>query len=806
MAGYSPTYISGNQTGLVQNRQQMILPNDAYPILENAIVWREQIRRKQGFSNIEPGNPLSSQLSRLITTAAFTTIASTGPYPQTFSFSIITQLIAAGSITAGETNAGIAPGNATNAISIVIGTQTLTDSTGTGTLTITGVGVITAAKLSYSSGRIILTVSGSLGATSSTFTGYYYPMLPVMGCRTEETTNSAFDQYVVWDMVYAYVYNSTLNIWQEFLPGTTWTGSNSQFMWTTNYFIGAGDFKIFWSTNNFDPIRFTNGQSGSQWFDFTPIINAGGGTLTNALAMLPFRGRLVAFNVTQAGSDGGIFTNRILWSAIGTPFTQSYGSVITSFNANAWRYDIRGQGGFLDIPTSEDIVAVGFVRDNCVIYCERSTWQLRYTGRTIAPFQIERVNSELGAESTFSAVQFDTSLVGIGDKGIVECDSYKSERIDIKIPDIVYQFSNGNNGNTRIHGIRDFVSRMAYWTYPSINRDSNAIFPDKMLAYNYENDSWGIYDNSFTALGNFQVTNDRTWLNTDLAWIDCDFPWITEPSGDPVIIAGNQQGFVVQLANQLEALTTNDPNLAITAITGNTTTPTEITSPNHNLQTGAVIEISGIIPGTPFDNLNTGINPNTGNPYNDNNGIFAIDVLDSNTFKLLIYDPDTGQFSTPQLDVPNSGYLGIGYIAIRDNFNVTSKKFNFLEEGQSIQMGYLDILMSESVSGAISLNVYINYQDDKATNILPQNVIDTGSAPYFPDVFFNATIPTSQSAFSGISGTKFWQRVFCPTRGNFITLQYTFSNAQMAGIEQTEDVQIDSQVLWMRKAGRLTQI
>ena len=32
------------------------------------------------------------------------------------------------------------------------------------------------------------------------------------------------------------------------------------------------------------------------------------------------------------------------------------------------------------------------------------------------------------------------------------------------------------------------------------------------------------------------------------------------------------------------------------------------------------------------------------------------------------------------------------------------------------------------------------------------------------------------------------------------------SNAQLAGTEQTKDVQIDAQVIWLREAGNMTQI
>jgi hypothetical protein len=789
MAGYQPLYIKGNEVGLVQERENFILPNDAYPILENAYIWRERIKRKQGCE-------LLGRLQRALTTESFGNVSASGA--GTFTFNIITGLIAQSSITAGETNAEISPGNLNN-ISIVIASpinQTLTDTAGTGTLTITGAGSITAAFLSYSTGNLILTFSGAAGSSAATFTGSYYPGLPVMGLRTEELADSAFDQSIAFDQVYAYIYNSASEQFEEFLgPGVTWTGSNSQFMWTTNYWLSNGNFKIFWATNNNDPIRYTNGQSGTTWYNFAPIISNGGNTLTNCLTLLPFRNRLVAFNTTESGAGGGVFTNRIRWAAIGNPFTVT-SAIVTTVNANAWNSNMRGQGGFLDMPTSEDIVSVGFVRDNCVIYCEKSTWQLRYTGRTIAPFQIERVNSELGVESTFSSIQFDTSLVGIGNRGVVECDSYKSEQIDIKIPDLVYNFENTNNGQSRVYGIRDFVNRLAYWCYPSSNRmigTDQPIYPDKRLVYNYENDSWAIYDDSFTCFGTFQTAFSPTWLSTPYPWVQINWPWITEPNEDPVVIAGNQQGFVEQLTNQLDAFSVNDVTLSITDITANSPNPTTVTSPNHNLQTGTIIEISGIISGTPFTDLN--------------GGVFFVQAIDANNFNLYLYNPIDDAFSTPQVDVATTPYLGTGKIAIRDNFNVTSKKFNFVDEGQSIQFGYLDLLAvnNTSINGEISLNVYINYQDDQAVNTIPQNVIGNGSPTIAPDEFFNATIPLSQSTDSNVSGSKFWQRVFCPVRGNFITLQYTFSNSQMAGLQQTSDVQIDAQVLWMRKAGRLTQ-
>ncbi len=804
MAGYSPLYVKGYETGLVQGRENFILPNDAYPVLENAYVWRERIIRKSGFQ-------LLGRLKRNLVIAdsgAYSTINGTN------TFNIFTR---SGINLTIQPNASIVPGNI-NTITLIIDGgigQVLTDSMGTGSMTISGAGPITSATINYINGIISITANAIQGPVGTSIIFSYYPNLPVMGIRIREQQNSTNDQTIFFDQVYAYIYNGGSAQFQEFIPGTTWNAhgaspSGVDFFWSTNYWVSSmtlpgtmtaffttSNNKIFWVTNNTgqfsalsDPIRITDGIT---WVDFTPpnfgqIDNTN--FLVQCLAFLPFRGRLLAFNTFEGTSLGNSinYTNRIRWSTIGNPFIPYVNANPPTVPAStgSWRDDIRGQGGFLDIPTSEDIVSVGFVRDNLVIYCERSTWQLRYTGRSIAPFQIERVNAELGVEGTFSSVQFDTSLVGIGDKGIVECDSYSSKRIDIKIQDLVFEFNANNNGPSRVFGIRDFINKLAYWTFPSAS--ANGIFPDSRLLYNYENDSWAIFTDSLTCLGTFQVLINRNWKNTKLPWIKCKFPWISQPIGDPTIVGGNQQGFI----ETLDQLTVNDISLYISNITGNTTTPTVITSPNHNMKTGFIIQITGIPSTDPFFDLN--------------NGVFAIIVIDANNFSINKFDPVSQQFSKPQLDPPGA-FIGVGNIEIRENFNITSKKFNFLEDGQNIQMGYIDVLMDASEEpnpGAVTLNVYLDYNDSTSSNTLSQNVLSNFS-PAVPDTFFNATIPTTISPLSKIGGTKFWQRVFCPTRASFLTLQFTLSNAQMAGIEQLQNVQIDAQVLWIRKAGRLTQ-
>ena len=513
---FTPLYIKAFETGLVESRQNFILPDDAYPKLENAYVWRERIKRKQGyellgrlrrtFDDLSLGNSGASPWtfniystvtpaitpepnaqielgSVVITINPTTTTGTIIGYNNTTNCEVFTSaphgLSTGASISISgvvivdgtgnnEINGGpyvisvVSPTSFTinrNSVAwgvyasggtwtlITAGAQKLIDQ-GNGTLATSPPSGVTGT-INYFTGAV--TITGATPAQPTLIDFNYFPGLPVMGIRQRDLQNATYTQTVFFDTKYSYIYDGGF---QEFLPGTRWTGTDFEFFWTTNYWEGDGNFKIFWSTNfssSGDPIRYCNGNDGTTWVNFTPIINAAGEFLLQALCILPFRGRMLAFNTVEGATlPAKKYFNRIRWAAIGNPFTitdpTNTPPIVTvnplSAQKDAWKDDIRGKGGFLDIPTNENIVSVGFVRDNLVIYCERSTWQLRYTGRTIAPFQIEKVNSELGSSSTFSAVQFDTSLVGVGDKGIVECDSFKSERIDIKIPDFVFNLQN----------------------------------------------------------------------------------------------------------------------------------------------------------------------------------------------------------------------------------------------------------------------------------------------------------------------------------------------------------------------------
>ena len=196
----------------------------------------------------------------------------------------------------------------------------------------------------------------------------------------------------------------------------SWTGADSDFFWTTNY------NNAFWATNSVEGFQSTVDSTnpaagdgirwydGSGWINFLPQVDATNFLMGSTL-IVSYRNRLVMLNTTE-GSAFGVSTNyrqRARWCQNGTPY---YVAPVPSgftggVDVNSWRDDVVGKGGFIDAPTSQAIIGAAFIHDTLIVYFERSTWQLRYTGDPVLPFIWERINTELGAESTFSTILSD---------------------------------------------------------------------------------------------------------------------------------------------------------------------------------------------------------------------------------------------------------------------------------------------------------------------------------------------------------------------------------------------------------------
>ena len=748
--GYKPTYISNFAEGLIKRRPEFLLPQDAFPQIINAYVFRQTVRRKQGTS-------LLGRLARAITgqSQSNTDAAPDAVYNITDLLSGVRSTEANAQIKCGSVTLTIDAGNADETILTDDGAGGWTHVSGTFTIDT----AIANSFINYSTGAIQVTFT-SIPDNKTVESAYtYYPCLPVMGITLYEKAAINAEDTIAFDTKYAYTFSG--GVWVELVTGTTWQGTDSDFFYSFNYRSTINTNLLF--TTNFnkagtpDPIRYYN---GSTWTTFAPDIDSGSANqMHQARILLAWRGRMWALNTYEGASLAASTQKpqRIRASQIGDPTAST-----------AWNDDVPGLGLFLDLPTSEHIVSAGFVRDNLVIYCERSTWQLRYTGNSLAPVQQERVNTELGSDSTFSLVPFDSEIVAIGDKAVVSCDSYKSTPIDVKIIDFPFEIHNGNNGPKRVHGIRDIERRLAYWTYP--DQQANGTYPDKVLCYNYEEQSWSIFTDSFTCYGFFQGTGDVRWQDLHIMWKDYHRTWASTrlQSRYPQIIAGNQQGYTLKVQD----VNANEESLFIKDITaGASQISLEVIA--HNLQDGAIIEICNIV-GDYAALLN-------GNVY-------RVVVTDADNIKLEAWD-SANQIWEAAIVASNT-YYGCGEIKTRDNIKILSKKFNNLETGRKIQVGYIDALASTTDAGEVTCNIYAGYRNSTPVN-------DTG------DTTFNRQVITQAPDFDTEGQDKYWHRIFTNVQDSFVQFEFTFDTDQRVGAPYSEWVQFDAFIVWTREGGDL---
>lgn len=812
-------YISGSKSGLLNNVKPFLIPEDAFSTLENAYVWRDRVKKREGIK-------LVGRLRRVLVAQALGNTDGAG----NFSGNII-------AILGLEATSQIEVGS----IEVTVGAQVFTETGSNGVLTNGGLGT---GSINYETGDLTINTDPNLAATPVTIDFNYFPSLPVMGIWQREIPSINNEQTIFWDTKYAYI-DAGLGF-EEFLPltATTWSGTDADFFWATNYRGSDASIRLFFVTNFVNnaanAIRYTD---GTTWTAFNPLISATD-NLYQAKILIPYYGRLLALNTYEGTTAGGYagasnFFNRCRFSQIGSPVA-----------ADAWRSDLFGKGGFIDAPVNEDIISATFYKNTLIVGFERSTWQLRYVGEYGLPFIWERISSDFGCESQYSALVFDQGVLQVGDRAITAATSINVDRIDLQIPDQVFDFVNINDGKQRIHGIRDFQKEVVYWNYVDGDLQSKPTgykFPNRVLLYNYRNNTYAKFRENITCFGTFQLPQNITWDTNQVFWDDEDVFWddVDEEEDFPAIVTGNQQGYI----HYYTYSTIDDPSLTITAITFSNTpgVPTSITVPNHNIADNEWIQVQECL----FTTSDPGINDQ----------MYIVTVVDSDNLNL--YTWNNGPIA---LNLTSATYIGDGKISLHPRLNAQTKDFNpYQQQGTQLKISYIDFLMDAYPQGIISVNLFVNSAPSVIGNLLVGNTQVESSLQLFGyitnitqalnavvtspnhglstgnSITFNGVIGMTQingltgtvtyltsntfsvnidsSAFTAYSskgtwrsnsqglyvlGSEYaWHRFFATSTGQFIRIQMTLDNDLMSNIvtHQTNWV-LDAISLWVRPGSR----
>lgn len=565
---------------------------------------------------------------------------------------------------------------------------------------------------------------------------FYYPSEPIMGFSQYETIPVNDQPAYAYDT--QFIYRFVGGRWLLAAP-IKFHGTDYKSFWITCYKGLQPEDVAMFVTNNYvvnpsgaaspndDPMWYYN---GTNWHAFAPIVVPGIAAIQkrviSARTILPFKRHLVMFDVIeQINGVNKHYPYRVRIAMDGSPVV---------YNAFYEPTQLGSSGGdYLDASTQEGIRSVEYLKDRLVVYFERSTWELVYTGNDFKAFEWNKLNTELGSEATFSTVPFDQVVLSIGSSGIHACNGSNVQRIDDSIPDYIFQFNNDTEGTARIQGIRDYKTEMVYWSVPLESKTPLSYFPNTILVYNYKNNSWAENDDCITAFGYFEQTLDKTWADMTIPWNECNFPWdaYTSIAKSRLIIAGNQQGYVFILN---PALTGNARVMSVTNMVYDPITRvTTLTIMNHTLRSNEYIKLY------------------------DLQGI-TVDPLDEGIHKVVLTTKDT--ITINDYLVTGGTYTGGGTVGRVSNVKIKSKQWNFyMKDGRNFLVSKMDFYVTRSSGQLIT---------DFSTN-------STGISMRTEAINNGMAMGDYKISLGGVNGTepqqeRIWRSAYFQAEGNCIQL------------------------------------
>jgi len=669
-----PFSISNFRTGLDEELQPWLTPEDAFTELFDAFVYRGVLRPRRGFRRFATGgvrvntryDDSKTQRSR------------------SENFNIST------STTFNETMANTPLSRRT---------ITLTDASG-GPLQITidhngnfsgDVNLGGTNSVDYDTGQIQAEFNA---ATTDPITVIYQtesaqPIMGIFNFIKEDGER----ELIVCDQDVVNKYNASRNYFDG-LPFssasslTTFTGDKTNFFSSTMYFGRNGSNKPVTPrlilTNNIDKPVFFDDTGEIKGYNNTtdnPDYNApADGDINKALHVFYINERLLWLSPTLGSV---LFPRRLLWSGI----------LDNSGNGDDYN---APSSGFLDISDQGVIRAAKQEHNEITIWTTENIWMVSITADVDEPFRVRKIGASQfrGSQAPYSGVNWFGEAIAIGRHGIVSSDGRQASRIDDKLPKFTEERVQQNDFNLITGGLA-FEDSQFWWPYPDPLDDPTT--SSRILVRNFEEQSWSIFRYPCNVVGYFKRTEEISWDDVhcdptdpdncnDPTWAEWD---TTEDVWDElswqddafITLVGDANGIVYNLVE--------DANDQLTQITGVTQANGAVVTVEDDLfEVGDVVLIDGV----------SGVEENGESVINDKE--FTVTAVSGNTI-------------TINLDSSSaSAYSSGGYVVKGFEFLSKTKPLNpFVEQGKKARLKKVQFFVNAD-SGTFEVDFFTDQNPD----------------------------------------------------------------------------------------------
>lgn len=478
--------------------------------------------------------------------------------------------------------------------------------------------------------------------------GYFAPRLAgetrVFGIF-EHTLPDSTKQLLAVDQNYLYKYNTGTGVFDQVAFGgsmAAYTGFNVSakdlYISGTSYPTSSNGPRFVFTGEGITPnaggsaIFFYDGTNVK---DFTDAVDnpdyspPPGGALTSATYVLWFNERLNFIVPVIAGVE---YNQGVLYSGIRT------------VSGNGDKFDVPGSGLF-QADTYQFITGASILGQIMVLNFDRMAYTLEKTKDAFNPYFGRAVPGVLGTNAKFSAISWDDVVDSWGKTGILGADGRRNLRADNKIPDFTRDEVDQQDFNLTYGGF-DRVNNQFLWAYKESETESDT--QNAVLVKNYEENTWSIYDQRFSVLGQTDLGLNQTWDDIDEtsgnpSWSQWD---TTEEIWDRIglevavqkTLAGDDLGFIYNINQDYDDYFTTISAVGVGATTTLTVAATGILP-------GDLVTVSNVQGMVELNNFDPATNTQSGDLYEVISATPTSIVLNVDSTLFSAYTPNTGNIS-----------------------------------------------------------------------------------------------------------------------------------------------------------------